>query len=226
MENKIEDLTQQQRLGYLIYKYFNTRVDFCKEAEILPSALSNHLTSKTQKISKYLLRKIEKNVGFSSEFILRGDGDEFVEGRGLQPTNQFVKGENIPKKMGKIHVQQPNRGEAESITLGTSGRKMILTDKAMINVVDIAFDGLLNPLIIKVTNLDFCKKYKLKFDSAIVIDKDNYDAGGDIVFVEGYREYYICELINNKLVDLETAIEYDIKEVSILGMVYSKIERF
>jgi len=217
------------RLKYLISKYFNTQTEFAEKTGLKQHLINAYCNNKTAKISTKSLLQIQNKIGFNASFISSGMGEELIEGCELKPLLNNVIIQNAPPstsvKDKRLTDKQPVRGESDTITLGTSGKKMKLSDKATINIVDVVFDALENPFIIKITNEVFYKKYGLKNDSIIVIDKGNFEED-DIVFVEGNRECYICEYIDGNLIDTKSDKLIDIKEVNILGIVYSKVEKF
>ena len=104
---------------------------------------------------------------------------------------------------------------------------MLLSEYGSANIIDIAYDGLDKPILIQVIDSYFCEKYKINIPTNLVIDKNNYE-DGNIVFVEGNRECYICEYIDGELFDntKDKKIIANINDVKILGRAFSKVDYF
>ena len=232
MENKFTELTQQQRLKYLITKYFYTQKEFAEKAKIEAHLISNYLNSKMKKISKKSLEKIEKNVEFSMDFILYGIGNELVEGCKLKPlipiSTPVVMTTNKEKSSDKFNNKQTIRGNnIKKMTLTNWRRDSILTNISEINVADFVLNGIGKPLLIEIVSEDFCKKYNYRSGSIIVMDESR-EEDGDLVLIHYNKQHYLCDYINGRLLDYADAEkphprEYPIGEngAKILGAIYS-----
>lgn len=229
--NNIENLTQQQRLVYLIKKYFENRSEFANKADINVDLITKFLNNKAKKIATKNLIKIEKNVGFSMDFVLNGTGEELIEGCELKPLIPIkvpVISNKINDAEDKKKYHQEIRGEATKMTLGTSGRNMMLCDVTTANIVDIMFDGIESPLILQLTNEEFRIKYGYKNDSTIVVNHKKHKEG-DIVLIHSksqFIKYCLCDCIDDKFYDIKPP-HTEIKDnIEIIGAVYTRAEKF
>ena len=234
-EKQFLNLTPHQRLQYLIEKYFYSQKDFSEQSKIEKRLINSYINHKTQKITKKSLDKIENNVGFSIEFIQTGIGNELTDGCSLEPIKRSkatVIFPNIPEiKNNTIKEQQEDklfaRGEARRANLSTTGKNTSLSSDGMCNIIDFVYDGIKNSLVIHITDIIFCKNYNIKNGSVIIID-EGIKEEGDLVLVYYKRRHYICEFIEEELLDISINEKTKIifSEAKIVGKVYSKVEKF
>ena len=229
--NSFEDLMPYQRLEYLIKKYFKSQKDFADKAKIQRTLANKYINNQTQKFSLQILMKIEANIGFSSKFIREGTGNELVDDCKLKP---LIAIKNAPafSKQGENAVsrqqqKQQDRGESQKATLIRWGATTKLTENSIGNIVDVAFNGIGNTLMVIIADEVFSVKYEIKMYSTLVLDVENY-TDGNIVLVESQKQHYLCKYTKEALIDIDKNIgtREDInKEAKIEGAVYCKIEK-
>jgi len=209
MENKnTPEITQQQRLQYLIAKYFKTQREFADKSKINVHLIYDYLNNKTKKISTKTLMKIEANIGFSKEFIQKGVGNELIEDSKLKPLIE-TKIENIfqsKTEQTKTKETETKRGLINKMRLKGWGETEMLTEPSIVNVVDVVVNGLESPIMIEILAPSFYKKYDIKKGTNLIIDETRAK-NGDIVLVYYNEQYYICKLRNNELIDTAYVIE-------------------
>ena len=78
--NYLKSLTQGERLLFLIKRYFNSQTEFANLIKINDRLINKYCNGSTQKVSIKSLTTMENTIGVNSQFILTGEGEEFIEG--------------------------------------------------------------------------------------------------------------------------------------------------
>jgi len=226
-EEDLINLTQGERLLYLIKKYYSNQSVFA-EAVGLSSQSINGYCNNNLTIPRKSLSLFEEKVGFNRYFLLTGKGNEFVDGWTEAPPPVSDNIVIVTKKplSDTTDKAKLKRGDCSQFALNSSRRFMVLTDAGIVNVVDVAFNGLKNPALLQIIDSEFCNKYNFKPGIAIVIDKGNYE-DGELVFVRYKRQYFIADYYEGELKDVKGDDYIPIgKDTEIIGAVYKKIEGF
>ena len=120
-------------------------------------------------------------------------------------------------------------GEYIEITLDRAGRNsMVASGTGMINVIDVAINGLKSPRFFHIMSPEFSKTYGVELGTHIVIDMDNYHKD-NVLLVRHGRLYKVAEYHNDKLIDVKEKSEIpngENDDTKIIGAIYKKIERW
>ena len=160
-DNCLNELSPQERLKYLIIKYFGTQSKFAEKAKINVKLINNYIKNRTKKISDKSLITIEANVGFSKKFIVEGVSNELLPGIDLKPiiTPQTGYILSVSPMKSVVYTEKFEKGEAKSVTLEMWGKNMTLSPEPVRNIVNIGLDGIEDPMYIRISTPQFCDKY-------------------------------------------------------------------
>ena len=237
---KLVNATPQERLKYLIEKYFRTQRNFSVESGIDEKAISKFIIGKTKRNTTQILKIIEKKIGFSFEYIESGTGDELVKGCNRKPLPTMATKTSV-SYLTRIGQKKKNDMDANSGIINKAimtrwGKTMLLTDYSSANIINIAVNGLDSPIIIETSDRIFCEKYRniIRLGTNLIIDESRAE-DGDYVLVYCMKQYFICEYTDNKLIDIKedenTEIyikdrELDINKSKIIGAIYSEVRKY
>jgi len=204
------------RLQHTIALYFETQKKLA-EISSIPVSSINEICSGKKKLNLKIAIKLQEMAGINANYLLNGVEPMMI-------TNDAVKSYQ-PKYHGALPIkaQSTTLDLSRSITdyyvLIGANQNEHLDMKGKVDIVNVAFDGILKPFLIAVYSMDFCKKYNLPFGSDIVINEFYEEGHTVLALVDNF--FIKAKYANNKLIDKANGKKYMINQkTKIVGQIY------
>jgi plasmid maintenance system antidote protein VapI len=195
-----------KRLRDVINKHFGSQKKLADFVGLSANTINDYVQGRRCIGNDYAV-KLEIKAGISSEYLLDGTGQML--------NSKF-----------SIH-------KLTTYLLTVSGITEEIFETEKIDLLKFLTNGLTNPVIVLVTAQQFCINNCIKYNSLLIIDKDNYkDKDVILALIDGkYRllkqnkKYFYDDILTNESINI-TNESINIKKIEVLGKVVYKIEDY
>jgi transcriptional regulator with XRE-family HTH domain len=214
-----------ERLKTAIDVYYGSQKKFAEIIGVNESTVSGFLSG-SNVMSTKTADKIEELAKISKDYLYMAELPMVVDDT-IKPIHEDIVIRSSVSKELKIKQDEHStiRGIAKHAIHTKSGRREVLSSAGEANIVDIAYNGIKEVLLISMTVVEFCQKYKIEIGSTLVLD-DEYQKG-EIVYVDMDGHFILAEYGIDKIIDIYGNTEHQLTdEIKIIGKAYSRVERF
>ena len=180
-----------KRLRAVIDKHFGNQRRFANAVGLTANTINDYVQGRRIITNDYAM-KLELKAGISSEYLLEGTGEM------LNPKFSIHK---LPTFL---------------LTVAGISEEIFETEK--IDIFRFLTNGLKNPTVIIATSQQFCINSKIKYNALLIIDKDNFSDGDNVLAIENGK-YVIAKYYSS-------GFQSVVENTEILGRVVYKIEDY